>query len=341
MKQLIWNALLLLVVGHWGVVQAQTTDRPYRWSKTIELMASPFQMVVYAPDTMGLTQKVNSEIVELQKVIHVINYFHPDSEVNRWSKAQAGGRWLYVSPELRELLKYAKKAYRISDGQFDVSIGKIIQFWKENPIHIRPPSPDNIKSKLPSLRLDQMKFFGPWVKWGAKRAQMDFGGIGKGYIVDILFDRMKKLGYEVVLINAGGDLRVGHSKPNGGWRIGVEWPDSIDYTTSAIELVHRAVATSGATYQKISIGEEYYSHLIHPQSGFPIARLSNVTVIANTALEADFYASYFSILDPDIALKMANQREDIALLITWEEDDILKSKQSADFSNYLRGNNSD
>jgi hypothetical protein len=42
---------------------------------------------------------------------------------------------------------------------------------------------------------------------------IDLGGIAKGYAVDRAFELLKSLGYRNFLVNAGGDLRVGGSKP--------------------------------------------------------------------------------------------------------------------------------
>ncbi len=41
---------------------------------------------------------------------------------------------------------------------------------------------------------------------------IDLGGIAKGYAVDRAFELLRSLGYKNLIVNAGGDLRVGGFK---------------------------------------------------------------------------------------------------------------------------------
>ena len=51
---------------------------------------------------------------------------------------------------------------------------------------------------------------------------LDLSGIAVGYIVDAAFEKMKLAGVRSILINAGGDIRVGEAPPGTqGWKIAI------------------------------------------------------------------------------------------------------------------------
>ena len=62
-----------------------------------------------------------------------------------------------------------------------------------------------------------------------KGMQLDFGGIGKGYIAQKVVDYLKKEGITASLVDAGGDIVFGDAPPNKkGWTVGINQPERAD-----------------------------------------------------------------------------------------------------------------
>ena len=102
---------------------------------------------------------------------------------------------------------------------------------------------------------------------------IDLGGIAKGYAVDRAFELLKGLGYRNLVVNAGGDLRVGGAKPEGPWSIGIQHPRDPERIMARISVSDTAVATSG-DYEKFFIHQgKRYHHILDPKDGFPGRRM--------------------------------------------------------------------
>lgn len=301
----------------------------------MEKMASPFDIVVYARDTSGLTRVMDRISRDLDGMIRSINHYEENSEVNTFCQSQRKGKRIKVSPTLKDILKLSKKAYKLSHGRFDVSAGCLISFWKSKKVWDSLPSIDTLKSLLPEKPFSKLKICGNKVKWGVDNACLDFGGLGKGYIAQKCIDKLASEGYPTALVNAGGDIVAGDPKESETWKIGIERTDG-SLENKVLHLENCAVATSGDYYQSILVEGERYSHIVDPQTVMPVKHRSNVTVIAPEGWEADFYASYFSILPPEKAVETANSLRRVEVLITQLINGSVRTSWSKGFMKYVR-----
>jgi thiamine biosynthesis lipoprotein len=136
--------------------------------------------------------------------------------------------------------------------------------------------------------------------------RIGLGGIAKGYAVDKAFEKLSFFDFRGVLVNLGGDLRVGGRNENGEiWRVRVQHPRRTGEALAFLPLTNVAVATSG-DYQRFFVekGKKYH-HILDPSTGFPARRCQSVTVVAPDATRADALATAFFILGPKKALKIA------------------------------------
>jgi thiamine biosynthesis lipoprotein len=131
--------------------------------------------------------------------------------------------------------------------------------------------------------------------------RLDVSGLATGYIIDRMFEAMVATGTESILINAGGDIRVGKAPPGrDGWRVDVAGL-GLNAPLFATHLVSNcAVTTSGDLYQYVEIDGRRYSHFIDPFSGSPIERRQSVTAFAATALDADAGATALAVMGMEL-----------------------------------------
>lgn len=136
---------------------------------------------------------------------------------------------------------------------------------------------------------------------------LDLNALAKGYAVDLAVETLRANDHENFLIEAAGDVRCEGSRPDGEpWSVAMELPipDRI-VPAQHFPLANEAIATSGG-YRRAQ-GDR--SHLIVPQTGAPLSSASaSVAVIADTALQADGWATVMSILGPVAGLAEAERR---------------------------------
>ncbi|OQX81571.1 MAG: hypothetical protein B6D56_01990 [Candidatus Omnitrophica bacterium 4484_70.1] len=240
---------------------------------------------------------VYQEFIRLDKVF---NLYNPNSEISRLN--HTNNQSFSASPELIEVIELAKRVYKLTEGGFDISSGRIYSLWKDlikKGEAEEFPSLEKIKelkkyTGMDYIEVDNKKKVITIKKKGIK---IDLSGIAKGYIVDKAVIALKKKGVKSALINAGGDIYCLGKNRTTLWKVGVRNPQLSTEIVDTLSIVDEAVATSGNYEQFFEFKGKKYSHLINPKTGFPVKNnLLSVTVVANTCALADSLATGLFIM---------------------------------------------
>ena len=134
--------------------------------------------------------------------IHDRMSFHaPDSDLSRIHAARAGEP-VQVDPHTIRVLRMAATLHRVSNGLFDITVGRAL---------VRDgflPRPDNVRlTDFPGTAAD-IVLIDDIHLCCVRRVLIDLGGIAKGYAVDCAVDALRLAGASYGIVNAGGDLRV-------------------------------------------------------------------------------------------------------------------------------------
>ena len=97
---------------------------------------------------------------------------------------------------------------------------------------------------------------------------IDLGGMGKGWTVDRVADRLQ--GEGPFLVNAGGDL-FAYGSPDGqrGWAIDLTHPMQVQRSLAGLRLKDRALATSTVVKRRWRKNGRLMHHLIDPRTDLP------------------------------------------------------------------------
>ena len=100
------------------------------------------------------------------------------------------------------------------------------------------------------------------------------------------------------MVNLGGNIRCrGSAGPGRPWTIGIRDPFNHDRIIGALHLADgMAVATSGNYEKFVMLGGKRYTHIMNPLTGYPVEGVASVTIIADTAVEADAMSKPFFVL---------------------------------------------
>jgi len=103
-----------------------------------------------------------------------------------------------------------------------------------------------------------------------------------------------------------------------------------------LNLNNKSVTTSGS-YEKFRKVKDYrFSHHMDPKTGYPLkSQTISVTVVANSAMEADAYDNIFMAMKPKDAISFANSKNIIDIYLMYLEDGQVKEAQSSGFQKYL------
>lgn len=228
----------------------------------------------------------------------------------------SGKKWVKVSKETFAVIKKAQEISQLTAGGFDITIGPLIELWKKAREKNIPPSIEEVREKLGLVNFKNLEMDQEGKIFLKKRGMaIDLGGIAKGYAVDRAFDVLISLGYKNLIVNAGGDLRVGGTKNNKPWSIGIQNPREPEKILTRISVSDRAVATSG-DYEKFFIFQsKRYHHILNARDGFPGGNYQSVTIISKDCITADGLATAIFILGDERKHALCQKLNGIQCLI--------------------------
>ena len=210
--------------------------------------------------------------------------FRPWTELARVN-AQAG-RWVRVSGPFAALVRYSLHAARETGGLFDPTVLPALEAagYDRDFDEVLAGARGALHPPKPCGRWREVELRGRMLRLPAG-VGLDFGGVAKGWAVDLAAEAAVDAGLPWAVVNAGGDLRIAGEAPEGGLDITVEEPERPDDEAVRLRLAAGALATSSVTRR--AWGPELH-HLIDPRSGAPAAtEVLQATVWAPTCAEAE------------------------------------------------------
>ena len=152
-----------------------------------------------------------------------------------------------------------------------------------------------------------------------KNFSFDFGGFGKGYIVDQAKKLLLEKNTSRALINAGGDLTV-----VGTYDVGIEHPKLMGKDMMRLSITDCALATSGKNYRKWMKENTEYHHILNGLTGKSAFNgVLQASVVAKTALTAETAAKILCILPFEQAKALLYKNfPQIAYFVYFENDQI-------------------
>jgi thiamine biosynthesis lipoprotein len=224
------------------------------------------------------------------------------------------------------VIKKAQEISELTEGGFDITVGPLTELWRKAREKNTPPSIKDVKEKLGLVNFKNIEMDQEGKVFLKKKGMaIDLGGIAKGYAVDRAFELLKSLGYRNLIINAGGDLRVGGLKIDQPWSIGIQNPRESQKLLARISISDTAVATSG-DYEKFFLYQgKRYHHIFSPKDGFPTDDCQSVTVLCKEGTIADALATAVFVLGREKGYSLCQKLEGVDCIIVDKEGKIIFS----------------
>jgi thiamine biosynthesis lipoprotein len=272
---------------------------PERFEFTEVHMGLPVRLVLHARGESAARDAARAGFARIRGLDAIMSDYRPDSELSRLGRTS--GRPVAVSRELFAVLSRARELAEVTDGAFDPTIGPLTTLWRIAREDGRLPDAGTLERARNQvgwhlLELDRTQLTAALTVEGMS---LNLGGIAKGFILDEALSTLRSLGFDRVLIEAGGDVVVGEAPPGTpGWHVEVAGADDV-FTARAAALTHAALATSGASVQFIEIDGVRYSHVIDPATGLGLTHNRMVHVIAPDGATADALATAVGVMADD------------------------------------------
>ncbi len=232
-------------------------------------------------------------------------------ELSRLNQQLPDGEFHRVSPFLLPLIVQAGELEAQSDDLFNPAIGRLVKLWgfhSDTLPNGPPPSQSEIQALVKQHpRVGDILIDGDRVRCSNPAVSLDFGGFAKGVALDMAMQRLRRMGVQNAIINAGGDLNVIGSHGDRPWKVGVRHPQGKGVLAS-VELKDGEVIYTSGNYERYREHEGVnYSHIIDPRTGMPVRHVASVTVIDTVGARADAAATALSVAGPHDWYRIARQ----------------------------------
>ena len=225
------------------------------------------------------------------------------SDIDKINKA--GGEPVKVSKETIEVFKKGMEFGDVSDGVFDITVGKASVLWdfheslEENEEAAIPDSDELAEAKehidYTKIEIDDEA---STVQLKDPEMMLDLGGIAKGYIADRASEYLRSLGVTSGIVNLGGNIEVIGGKAPAfdaaqdayeDFSLGIRDPrGEVSGLLGLYPAKDVTIVTSGTYERFIEVDGVRYHHILDPETGYPCdTDVIQVSVIADSGHSVD------------------------------------------------------
>lgn len=273
-----------------------------RIEKVRELLGTEIRLIVCAvgansPNLLA-EQTIDKAFLECERIQNKFSRFDEKSELSLLNNKP--GKWVKVSQEFYELLKFAQYLNECSEGAFDITVKGILDSWGYDSQYSFKESFGGKLGKVVFGKDFKVKITAP----------IDLGAIGKGYAVDKMIEHLKD--FDNFCINAGGDLYAKGREVDGmPWKVVFEHPLRDDEAIGFVHVDDLALASSNPSRRRWNDKH----HLVDPFKKATANQMLAVYTQAKSLMVADGFSTTLFVMGYEKAKALLKDLPVEAMLI--------------------------
>lgn len=296
-------------------------------------------LFLYGDDESAFSETWSLVKETLHEIEQTVSVSDPDSDVARFN-ALSCGEEIEISRITAEILTVAQDVYALSSGLYDPTVYPLVDLWGFSPrfnmntyAPVMPydrayengklPLPDmeHVRALLPLVGLDGVALREEDGRYYLKKntppvtidgvtieAQLDLGGIAKGYACDRVLSLLKERGYTMGHFVCGGSSMALLSRPDGDYTLTLKKPragKNKEAHYASLSAGNVTLSTSSDTSHSITRNSAIYCHIIDPRTGCPInppdengvqRGVASATLLCSSAAYGDALTTVLCIL---------------------------------------------
>lgn len=268
---------------------------------------------------------VRQELFRLEKLLSVTENSSDVALLN------CGG-YKRISDETNELLHSALAISERTGGAFDPTVYPLVRLWGFTEATQRVPSQDELQAALSHIGIENVDAQDGFAEL-KNGAQLDFGGIAKGYAAERCSSILQASGVEAALLTLGGNVQAVGTKPDGTpWAIGIADPAQPEQSLATLRFTGSlALVTSGGYQRYFEKDGVRYHHILDPKTGMPAqSGLASVTVLAQSGTLADALSTALFVMGLDEATEFWRASDDFEAVFITDDGEIYATAGAAE-----------
>jgi thiamine biosynthesis lipoprotein len=248
-----------------------------------QAMGAVAALQVHHHDRSAAERLVERSLAEVRRLEAVFSLYREDSA-------------------LVALLAECRRWWELSDGAFDPTVQALWTLYRDHfsqpGADPRGPAATALRDALDRIGFGQVAFDTNRIALLRRGMGLTLNGIAQGYVTDRVVDILRAGGIGSSLVDMGEPRAVGFHPSGARWRVGIADPEHPEQFEDTLEVIDRAVATSGS-YGFLFDRDGRFNHLLDPRTGASAHLHRSVTVVKETAAAADALSTAFSLLPED------------------------------------------
>lgn len=289
---------------------------------TITAMNTLMQIRVFSSN--GDSEALKSLEEETKRLEALFDANAQGSDVSRLNASATG---CAVSEDTARVIEISKKASKLTDGAFDITVMPVLRLWGFDNGNYGVPKEQDVKNALSLVGSDGISVNGTDVL-KAPKTEISLGGIAKGYLGDKLLQIAKENDISAVISLGGNIVLCGENPEKGYWTVGVKNPLKGDGLACSFESKgNLSVVTSGAYERYFEYEGGVYHHIIDTKTGEPAqSDLVSVTVIGENGALCDAFSTALFAMGKEKAVEFAKENNDFEYIFITNQNEIIATE---------------
>ncbi len=232
-------------------------------------------------------------VSEIQRLENIFSLYRSNSQLSRLNR---NGSLQNPAFEMVELLSICSNLNARTNGAFDPSIQPLWALHAAAYSAGSTPDAKDISRTLEMTGWQHIRFSPDEIHFERRGMALTLNGIAQGFIADKVTDLFRLNGVENVLVNTGEIAALGVQPDGREWQVELK-----GFKGRHVTLRGTAVATSAPLGTTFDAGGTV-GHILDPRTGYPGGIWESVSVISNSAAEADGLSTAFCLMtQPEIS----------------------------------------
>jgi len=254
----------------------------------------------------------------VEQIENAISVFRPGSDICRINQL-AKIRAIPVGAFVDELIPLALNWHAKTGGAFDSTMGPLSRLWGFRARKPQLPEAADIVRTLEAVGSRYLDWnpANKTVQILHPHAELDFNGIGKGFVIGKIANALdaRQIGDWMIHAGQSSVTAMGSGEADSaGWVIGVSHPLVPRTRIAEIDLRNQSLSTSGSARQAFVAGGKRYGHVLDPRTGWPAAHWLSMTVVHDCPVACDVLSTALFVMSPEEVERYVKENPDVKIL---------------------------
>ncbi|WP_255551119.1 FAD:protein FMN transferase [Granulicella sp. dw_53] len=253
-------------------------------------MGTTYSLYLYASSATEADAESAAVFEEIDRLEQLLSNYRESSELSRINR-EADSSEVTTDPETFEFLQTSLEWSALSNGAFDITVGKLMKAWGFFRASGHRPTQQELTQVSNEIGWEKVQLDPQrrTVRFLSPGIELDPGGIGKGYAIERSVAILRADNVQAALLSAGSSTIYALGAPPGtsGWKVRVPTLGDHQNTLSTVTLRDTSISTANCSEKNFIQNHHLYCHIMNPHTLQPVEGILQVSIIDPSATASD------------------------------------------------------